>query len=490
MSAASHVSDENYVRWSRSASWLAVLVLTAGVTAVSVRQALVRYRELRSGWSWDLAYYNQWFWALTYGDGRLSVSPIASFATEGPQVWKMNYLAPVRLLIAPVYLAAPGPTTLLVVHGIVFWWVIPAAFTLVRSETGSNALALSAAALVPLTPMLWPLAWNDFRELQMALPFVLWSVQGVRARRVGLSAFGIGGMLACRQEFAVVAATLAILPPREPEDVGRTYRWAHALIVVGLGWILFGYFAYLRYVMGRESPLRYIDQFLGPKARLGQSLTTAGEFLVLGLGAWAVFLVRVPRVALLMVPWLWSLAGGRWALRYLATEEWHHVRYAAPFVGLGLAAGLIGFGQVGAWLLRRPRGALWLALVWLAAAAGSGLALADMVRRTDRQPYPISPAEARAVWSWIDRVGPDDGVLAVYDVTAPLSSRRLLYSYVLTVNRPLGYPTLGPEVVWVFWRNNDGGTQVFEEQGFNVVHRGPYLTVLRRPEGGSRPVPK
>jgi hypothetical protein len=467
-----------------------VAVLTSGLTALTTWQALDRYRAFRSGWSWDLAYYNQWLWALTHGERQITVRPISPYADEGPPLWKTNYLSPLRLLLVPVYLAAPDPRTLLVVQNIVFWWVIPAAFTLVRSETRSDLLALAATALVPLTPLLWPLVWNDFRELQVALPFVLWAVQGVRGRQVGLSAWGIGGMLACRQEFAVVTATLAIVPSREPEDVGRSYRWAHALIVLGTVWVLFGFFGYLHFVVGRNSPILYIHQFLGPKAPIDQTLATAGEFLAVGLGAWALFLLRVPRVALVMVPWLWSLSSGRWALRYVATEEWHHVRYAAPFVALGLAAGLIGFGRVGLWALRRPRGACWISLLWLAAAGASGLALSEVVARKARQPHPIDADEARAVWSWIDRVGPDDGVLAVYDVTAPLSSRRLLYSYILDVNRPRGYPELGPEIGWVFYRNSDGSTQVFENQGFEPVHRGRHLTILRRAEGGRVSTPK
>ena len=55
--------------------WLVVVLLTAAMTAVSTSQSLRRYDALRSGWSWDLAYYNQWFWALTQGDGRLTVRP-------------------------------------------------------------------------------------------------------------------------------------------------------------------------------------------------------------------------------------------------------------------------------------------------------------------------------------------------------------------------------------------------------------------------------
>ena len=231
----------------RLVSWLLVASLTAALTAVTTVQALRRYDELRTGWSWDLAYYNQWFWSLTQADGQLSVRPVASYAEEGPSVWKMNYLAPIRLALVPFYRIHPDPRTLLVLQNIMFWWIIPAVYTLARSESRSEAIAVSAAALVPFAPLLWPLVWNDFRELQLALPFVLWAVQGIRGRRVGLAAVGVLGMLACRQEFAVMVATFAFLPPRAPEELTRTLKWRQALFSIGLAWLLFGFFGYLRF---------------------------------------------------------------------------------------------------------------------------------------------------------------------------------------------------------------------------------------------------
>ncbi len=53
-------------------------------------------------------------------------------------------------------------------------------------------------------------------------------------------------------------------------------------------------------------------------------------------------------------------------------------------------------------------------------------------------PSPIDREEAEQVWSWIRQVGPDDAVMADYEVSAPLSSRRRIYSYVLDANLPTG----------------------------------------------------
>ena len=190
-----------------------------------------------------------------------------------------------------------------------------------------------------------------------ALPFVLWAVQGARSRQARLATFGALGMLACRQEMAVVVASLAFVPSREPENVGRSQLWRHALIVAGLAWFLFAFLGYLRIVFGPKTAIHYLEQFQGGRAEVGEVLDTAAEFLAVGLGAWMLFLVAAPRIALLAAPWLWSLCSGRWSLRFLSETEWHHVRYAAPFAAVGLAAGVVGFSRIGSGLLRRRFGA-------------------------------------------------------------------------------------------------------------------------------------
>lgn len=471
----------------RAASWLIIAALTASLTALTTAQALRQYHDLQTGWSWDLAYYNQWFWLLTQGGGELTVRPIASYATEGPSIWKMNYLAPIRFVLAPFYAIFPDPRALLVLHNVIFWWVIPAAYTLVRSESESKSewVALSAAFLVPLTPLIWPLAWNDFRELQLVFPFVLWAVQGIRSRRVGLSAIGIGGMLACRQEFAVMVALLAFLPPRKPEDSSTTGVWRLAIFDVGLIWLLFGFFGYLKLMVGPRAPEAYINEFLGPKATVAQTLGTAGEILFYGVGGWVFLALLAPGVAILAIPWIWSLSSGRWALRLLAGPSWHHVRYAVPMLSMSLAAGLVGYAHLANWLRGRPGGPVALALAWLLAAVVSLTGLYRVTTLMEAVPPAVAPDDVAPYWAFVRQVKPDETVLAAYEFTAPLSSRRGLYSYIMNQNQPKGFPTLGPEFTWIFLRASGIGPEWFVDQGFRVVHRGESLIVLRREPGRS-----
>jgi Predicted membrane protein (DUF2079) len=461
-------------------SWLIVAMVTVAVTAVSTDQSLARYREFRSGWAWDLAYYNQWYWALTFGDREVTIRPLALYAEEGPSVWKMNYLAPIRFALAPIYRLFPDPRTLLVIQNIVFWCVIPAAYTLVRSESGSRALAVSAAVIVPLAPLLWPLVLNDFRELQLALPFVLWAVQGVRSRSAAVATVGILGMLACRQEFAVMAATFAFIPPRESGSLTATLRWRHVIVFAGLAWLLFGFLGYLRFVVGRHAPELYLERFLFPKAALPDVVSTAFSALMHGLGIWALLACLAPRVAILALPWIWGPCSGEWSIDSLATADWHHVRYVLPMVAVVLAAGLLGYARIGCWILNRRHGLAW-AMLTLAIAASAGVAGVRTMKATmDRIPIPIGSEEAAQAWRWINQVGPRDGVIADYTVSAPLSSRRYLYSYLMNWTMPLHYPKLDSGVRWLFIANDYPLRKVLVNQGFEVVHQGTRLTIARR----------
>ena len=457
--------------------WVLVACLTIALTILTTIQAFDRYQAFRSGWSWDLAYYNQWFWVLIHGDRTLTVRPVSAYATEGPSIWRTNYLSPVRWLIVPIYWLAPDPRTLLVIQNVIFWWVIPASYTLVRSEARSSRIALAAVALVPLTPLLWPLVWNDFRELQLALPFVLWAMQGVRGRDRRLTVLGVGGMPSpAARNTRSVAATLAFVPPREPEDVGQTYRWSYTLIAVAIGLVLVRVSGHLKLFVSTIAVVDYLQQFSAEPVPARAVLITAAEFLVLGAGAWGILAFVSPRNALPATPWLFQLSNGAWSMRFLATESWQQVRYTAPLVATLLAAGLIGFSR----LSIRVRDLRWLVVIWLVALLVSGFALRRLLDQVESQPRPISAEEARGIWACIDQIGPEETVLATYEVTAPLSSRRYLHSYRLYLNRPAGFPKLAPEFTWIFYRTRDRMTKTFIDQGFTIVHSGPEIVVLHR----------
>ena len=52
--------------------------------------------------------------------------------------------------------------------------------------------------------------------------------------------------------------------------------------------------------IGPDAPGLYLRQFLGPKAAPLETLSTASELLVIGLGGWALLALWAPRVAVLL----------------------------------------------------------------------------------------------------------------------------------------------------------------------------------------------
>ncbi|MFM7592869.1 MAG: hypothetical protein ACKO85_13865, partial [Isosphaeraceae bacterium] len=424
---------------SRIIYWGIVWCLYVILTGVTCREAWRQYYALESGWSWDLAYYNQWFWAVCFGDETLSVRPIASYATEGPSVWKMNYLSPLRFCIIPIYYLRPDPTTLLYINCIFFWLLIPASAKLLIDETGAVFTSLMALILVPLAPLLRPLAVNDFREMQIAIPFAIIAVNGWRMRQKWWLVIGIAGLLFCRQEWAMVIPTLAIIPAKHPESIDKTYNWRIAVIFSGLIWFCAGFLVYLRLNIGRSAPQHFMNQFGGQKPPVIEIIKTTWDFLWVGLSAWILIALFAPRVALTALPWVWTLASGKWAIRFVGSEQWHHARYCVPFVVMGLAAGMIGWGNIVNWcqlhLSRFSRkiviGGVWL--VWIVFLCTGQIRMATLLKGI---PERVPDADIKTIWYEMQNIRPEDGVVAPYELTAPLSSRRYLFSYVMDVNKP------------------------------------------------------
>ena len=110
----------------------------------------------------------------------------------------------------------------------------------------------------------------------------------------------------------------------------------------------------------------------------------------------------------------------------LACSRWRpplggKVRYAAPYAGIGLAGGLVGYARLARWALDGPggRGRWLLATAWTASAVGLVLARREVDNRMMHIPRYMSASEAKLAWDWIKQVRPDEGVLATYTVSAP-----------------------------------------------------------------------
>jgi hypothetical protein len=151
-----------------------------------------------------------------------------------------------------------------------------------------------------------------------------------------------------------------------------------------------------------------------------------------------------------------------------------------PMAAILLAVGLIGYARLATWLWARRGGRAGLGVVWVCAAVTFGLGLRDVTDRLAQVPLLIDHEEAEQIWGWMKEIRDNDGVMADYEVSAPLSSRQRLFSYVMDVNLPKNFPELDPDIRWLFIRKGHPYLKRLLDQGFEVVYQGKYLDIARR----------
>jgi len=96
-------------------------------------------------------------------------------------------------------------------------------------------------------------------------------------------------------------------------------------------------------------------------------------------------------------------------------------------------------------------------------------------------PGRVPDEDVQPIWAEIAKVKPDDGVIAAYELTAPLSSRRFLYSYVMDVNKPKGWPKELPVAInHLFIRKAMQPQETWTSQGFQQTWSGRSYEVWSR----------
>ena len=96
-------------------------------------------------------------------------------------------------------------------------------------------------------------------------------------------------------------------------------------------------------------------------------------------------------------------------------------------------------------------------------------------------PERVPNDDVKTIWYEIQNINPGDGVVAPYELTAPLSGRRFLYSYVMDVNKPKGWPGGVPaEIRHVFINRKMQPEENWTKQGFQLVWAGRKFELWRR----------
>ncbi|MEY2931100.1 MAG: hypothetical protein RL033_1849 [Pseudomonadota bacterium] len=167
--------------------------------------------------AWDMAIEHNLIWNLVYGDGELffKSSPLLGIAGNGSH---FGYHATLfAYVIAPLYLLAPRPETLLVFQAVVIGAAALPLFLFARGRIGAYAACLVALAYL-LYPPVHGANLYDFHYPPLAVPLLWLTLYAIDSGRYRLAVFAALLTMSVREDMAadlaVMGGFIAIATPR------------------------------------------------------------------------------------------------------------------------------------------------------------------------------------------------------------------------------------------------------------------------------------
>ena len=321
--------------------------------------------------------------------------------------------------------------------------VVPAALLGRRAVDGHAGGALLGAGLYLLTPAVLAMSLQDYQDLVLAVPFLLFLAAALRARAWGWVLPGVALALLPREETVplVLAMAVVVVPWARGARGRRRVRWRRW----GLNLVLAGGLAGA-YAIGVQAA------FPATETAYQMPLASAvggmgGDQGVIFLDGWP-FAQRFYRDLLwptgglgLLAP-LVALPGAALTLFHMAIPGGHgidrswggHCHHLAPAVPFLVLASIDGAGRLVRALLRAP-GGRWVrralvgaALVGLSVGVSAG-ARGFAARQNVRLALlPLNPTWVHPAWDLIAAL-PEDAVPAVPKDLAPaVADRRVAYT--------------------------------------------------------------
>jgi uncharacterized membrane protein len=442
--------------------------------------AHARFAHMESSWAYDFGYFNQWYWCQLHGEDELSIRPMGPQGREGPEPWRMNIFQPVRYLLFPVYAAAPGPATLLLLQALAIALGAVFVYLIARSRSSSIAVHGASVVLYLAAPAALGLALNDFRPTQLALPLGLACFYAGVERR-SLPWFLICGLLLmttreeCGMVFLFLGGIAAAQTAFGPDRLLGWARWKPAA-----GWavsslvvfaVYMGVVGWARMRMGEAwagpYPLSYSD---GPGLELDVAFFQPLPGFLAQFGALGVLAFACPVLGL--PAWLGMLYLQSRNLYH--AEAYHHV---SLFLVLAVPAAVVGLARIHAWMSRHRLATYALWGVLAAALAFEGVRGTIELARWSG----AGTGDSAAVHE-LRRIAGERPVVAFPEATAILSSRGELYIYGeshLDLEETVGrsdYVILRSEDLERAWEGR--AEQLLA--GFEVVHESSTLVTYRR----------
>jgi uncharacterized membrane protein len=350
--------------------WVATAAFACGFAAL----AEARHRAFATG-RFDLGNMTQAVWSTAHGR-FLEVTDLS-----GEQISRLGaHFDPILAAFAPLWLAWPDPSLLLVVQAAAVALGAPAVFLLARRRLGSERAGLAFALSYLLYPPVQWLVVNEFHPVALATPLLLWAFWFLEDDRPW--AFAAVAVVACltKEHVGLVVAALGVWDWLGHGRRRRGLAVAAAGVVVA---VLAIAVVVPRYAPGGGSPFagRYESVGGSPGGIAKTAVTDPGR--IVGAASerrdaryvsqlvWP--LAVLPLLSPASLTALPELAAN--ALSETRTQTSIHFHYTAGAIP-GLVAGAV-FGA--AWLVRRrPRLLPWVSIGVVTVGVAANIRLAPI----------------------------------------------------------------------------------------------------------------
>lgn len=230
----------------------------------------------------DLGIFDNVLWNTIHGRFLYSSVLERNFLGE--------HVAPIMVLLVPLYAIFPNASTLLVVQSFALAIAALPLFWIARERLGNGAAYLLLIGYFVNRAILGA-AFFDFHEIALAVPLLSFSLYFCQRREDKLFLLCLGLAVLCKEEVALVASGFGLYVWIR----GRQRRLATMLIIVGLILFLVDYQIVLPFFRGRPGP--YADRY----AYLGSTVGTIVRTVMLHPIYTAEHVFTPPKISYLLI---------------------------------------------------------------------------------------------------------------------------------------------------------------------------------------------
>lgn len=326
----------------------------------------VKYVSLRSTYAYDLGFYHNT--AFNHAHGRTITYLLVSSwfgrnEHNGPSLFRSTHFSPLQLLLLPqLYRVWPQIETLMFLQSIIIGLGALPLFLFGTQRTHDPLLGLILAASYLLHPVILHMAFNDYRPIQLGIPFALFALWLHASRKPLAFLLSALLMLFSRPEYIFLLALFEVINWRLIPAHQRNIYWLLAPLLLAALWTLLTN-AYYLYFYGIPWPL-IAKQVTGEPSTslLAKLFERLPAFLRITLLPGGVALLT-PEALALALPFVIGAGTVRWP-----AFPHHDLQHLSPAVAIVFWAFASAMVRLWPWLAQNQKRATWTKVALLTAA--------------------------------------------------------------------------------------------------------------------------